>query len=215
MPITSISRDWGVDPQIVRMVTTDTIGQIATTGYWLTQASALLAINRGDFEWADTDVVLIAYNGGKGFFVFDAATNSFLPDGQGFAQIRVTSAQILAMSASPVVIVPNPGPNKLVVVGRNTYTYLFNTVQYAAGGVIGLQFGTTALLAGAAASTTLAAATFNAYAASNNFELTPDNTDTLANTVGRAITLSNQTAAFTTGNGSLLVNIEYNIVKTT
>jgi len=213
MAITNISRDWGVDPQIVRMTTTDTLGTICTTGYWTTQKAALLAINRGDFEWVSTDMVLIAYNGGKGFFTWDAATLSFLPAGYGMTQVAVTSAQILGMYAAQVPIVPAPGAGKLVIVGRNTYTYLFGTTQYAAGGVIGLEYGLTAALAGPAASTTLAAATFNGYAASNTFELTPDNTNVLANVIGLGISLGNQTAAFTTGDGTLLVNLEYNIVK--
>lgn len=217
MAITAISRDWGVEPQIVRMVTTDTLGAICTAGYWATQQTALLAINRGDFEFLSTDMVLIAYNGGKGFFVWDAATLSFLPQGVQSLQKLVTSAQILAMSVTGVEMVPPPGAGKLVIVGRNTYTYLYDTAQYANGGVIGLQFAASAAggpaLTGPAASSTLAAATFNGYAASNTFELTPDNTNVLANVVGLGVYLANATAPFITGAGTLLVNLEYNIVN--
>ena len=101
---------------------------------------------------------------------------------------------------------------KQIVLTRIIGTYLFGTAQYAAGGAIGLERANTAHLAGPAASTTLAGATFDGYAASNNFELTPDNTDTVANISGAGIWLSNDTAAFTTGDGSLLMTINYDVV---
>lgn len=213
MAITNISRDWGVDPQIVRMVTTDTIGTIATTGYWATQAANLLAINRGDFEWVSTDIALISYNGGEGFFVYDSTTGSFTPQGSVSAQVTVTSAQILGMYAAPVLIIPSPGTNKLILMNQISGTLIYNTTQYTAGGAIGLQFGSTIHGAGEPASATLAAATFNGYAASNSFQLVVDNSAVLASAVGLGIYLSNATAAFATGDSKLLLNVSYQIVN--
>lgn len=215
MPILSISRDWGIDPQIVRILTSDTLNTIVTTGYWTTQLQVLNDLQHGNFSWRDSDVVLIAYNGGKGYFTFDLATLSFLPVQEITSQILLSSAQIMGMFAAPVNIIPSPGAGKLVIVGQNTYTYLFGGIQYTLGGAIGLEYGAVAAKAGPAASTTLAGATFDGYAASNTFELTPDNTDVLANIIGLGVFLSNDTAAFATGNGTLQVNINYKIVKAT
>lgn len=213
MGIQLITRDWGPNPSIVRIVTTDTLATIIATGYLTAQAANIRAYNNGDFQWQSTDYCLISYNGGEGFFIPDYTTNmAFMPQGVQTAAVRVTSAQLLGMYATPVNIIPSPGTDKLIVVGRSTFVYLYGTVQYAAGGAIGLEFGNVTHGAGEPASTTLAAATFNGYAASNTFELTPDNTAVLANSSGLGVYLSNATAAFTTGDGVLIANVNYQIV---
>ena len=76
--ISSLTRDWGVQPAIVRMTTTDNLATITTTGYLLTQAAQIQACNAGPFEWDVTDYVLAYYDAGAeyGFFVYDDATGS-------------------------------------------------------------------------------------------------------------------------------------------
>lgn len=212
MGITAISRDWGEEPSIVRVVTTDSLSTIIAAGYITAQATNIAAIQNGVFQWRLDDYVLIAYAGGEAFFTYDSVNNTFIPAGVSTAQVRLTSAQIKAMSATPVQIVAAPGVGKMVIVGRNVNTYLFGTTQYTGGGAIGLEFGNTALLAGPAASTTLAGATFDGYTASNNFELTPNNTNTSANINNMGIFISNNTAPFATGDGTLIVNLNYQIV---
>jgi hypothetical protein len=214
MAITAISRDWGIDPQIVRVVTTDTLATIIATGYITSQATAIAALNNGAFQWRADDEVLISYAGGQGFFTYDATNLTFAMSAASLiAQVKLTSAQILGMSAAPVLLLAAPGANKMIILNKLSFTYLYGGVAYAAGGAIGLEWANTAALAGPAASTTLAAATFNGYVASNNFELTPDNTDTLANMINQAVYISNATAAFTTGTGTLIANLNYNIVN--
>lgn len=210
MPITNISRDWGIEPQIVRITTTDSLATIMANGYWATQVDVLKELNKGTFTWLDTDLVCIAYNGGKGFFNYDATNDTFDPTGTQTAQVTVTSAQILGMNAAPVQIIAAPGANRAIMASRMWQVYRYGGVQYAAGGAISYRWGATANLA----SSTLAAATFNAYAANNAFDLTPDGTDTLANIAGLGLFLSNDTAAFTTGDGTLICNVNYNIVPT-
>lgn len=212
MAILSIQRDWGVGPCIVRITTNDTLATVIASGYLTAQAATINALNFGAFQWAANDYVLMAYNGGEGFFAPDLVNMAFVPQGALSAQVRLTSAQILGMYATPVSIIPSPGTGKLIVVGRSTFVYLYGTAAYAAGGAIGLEFGNVAHLAGEAASTTLAAATFNGYAASNTFELTPDNTAVLANSAALGVYLSNATGAFTTGDGTLIANVNYQIV---
>lgn len=209
MAITSISTDWGVDPRIIRITTTDTFATLTTTGYLTAQATNIENLQNGEFQWTPTDYCLIAYNGGEGFFTMDSVNNTFASTGLLNAQVRVSSAQIMGMNANPVEIIPAPSNGNMVVLRGIVNTYLFGTTQYTGGGALGLEWGNTAALAGPAASTTLAGATFDGYTASNNFELTPDNTDTLANIANMGVYLSNGTAAFATGDGSLLVNVSY------
>ena len=71
MAITAISRDWGVDPSIVRVTTTDDLATITTTGYLATQEANIELLQNGSFEWLDTDFILIYYVDGEGFFVRD------------------------------------------------------------------------------------------------------------------------------------------------
>jgi hypothetical protein len=76
--ITAISRDWGRDPAIVRIVTTDNLATITTAGYLTAQEANIEALNFGEFDWADTDDVLISYSGGEGFFTRDATNETFV-----------------------------------------------------------------------------------------------------------------------------------------
>lgn len=212
MAIQLISRDWGPNPAIVRIVTTDTLGTITANGYLTAQAANINTANFGAFQWSSTDYVLIAYSGGEGFFLPDLTNNTFIQQGPQTATVRLTSAQIKAMYDTPVLMAAAPSATSIIQVGRIVGVYLFGTVQYTAGGAIGLEAGNVAHGAGPARSTTLAAATLNGYAASNTFELTPDNTDTVANLIGLGVYLSNATADFATGDGTLIMNVGYQII---
>ncbi len=77
MAITAISRDWGVDPSIVRITTTDDLATITTTGYLTAQEDNIELLQNGSFEWLDTDFILIYYADGEGFFVRDSANETF------------------------------------------------------------------------------------------------------------------------------------------
>ena len=77
MAITAISRDWGVDPSIVRITTTDDLTTITTTGYLTAQEANIELLQNGAFQWLDTDFILIYYADGEGFFVRDSANETF------------------------------------------------------------------------------------------------------------------------------------------
>jgi len=214
MAITQITRDLSDAPSIVRIVTTDTLATIIANGYVTAQAANIAAIQNGVFQWTTTDFVLIAYSGGEGFFTYDATNATFVPaSGTTQARVTLTAAQIQGMNAAPVAILPALPANMAYIINRIVGVYTFGTAQYTNGGAIGLEWANTAALAGPAASTTLAGATFDAYAASNTFELTPDNTDTLAHIAGAGVWISNNTAAFATGDGTLAININYSVVR--
>lgn len=78
--ITNLQRNFVGTPNIVTMVTDSTLATITTAGFLAlpTTIVEIESLQNGTFEWLDTDVVLIAYNGGKGFFTMNAATNAFV-----------------------------------------------------------------------------------------------------------------------------------------
>lgn len=131
-----------------------------------------------------------------------------------YAQVSLTAAQIKALYDTPIKIITAGGANTAIVIDRIWCSFTFVSAQYTAGGALGLQWGNTVHGGGPAASTTLAAATLNGYAASNAFELTPDGTDTLANIVNKDVYISNATADFATGDSTMKVNVAYRIVAT-
>lgn len=80
MSITAIARNFDGNPNIVTIVTDNTLAEITTTGY-LTSAVIVADIEllqNGTFQWTDTDLVLIHYSPSLiGFFVRDALNNTF------------------------------------------------------------------------------------------------------------------------------------------
>ena len=215
MPITNISRDWGVDPSIVRITTTDTFGVVTAAGYITAQqAVAIPAIQHGEFQFVPGDFVAIVYNGGQGMFAYDAVNLTFIALGVQNMVTRLTTAQIFAMSATPIQVTPVAAAGQAIVPTAINGVYVHNTTSFAAGGAIGLEYGPVAALAGPAASNTLAAATFNGYAASNVFSLTPDSTDTAANMAAKGLFISNTVGAFTTGDGALIVAVSFKVIPT-
>lgn len=63
MSITAISRYFTGDPNIVAIVTDDDLAAITTTGYFTSDPikSQVELLNNGEWQWQDTDQVLISY----------------------------------------------------------------------------------------------------------------------------------------------------------
>lgn len=80
MAITAISRDWGVNPSIVRVTTTDDLAVITVAGYVTAQLPNIELINNGDFEWVAGDFVAIVYGDGQGFFTYDPINFTFVAE---------------------------------------------------------------------------------------------------------------------------------------
>jgi hypothetical protein len=80
MSITAIGRYFVGDPNIVAIVTTDDLTAITTTGYLNTAAvvAAIEELQNGEFQWTETDLVLIYYATAQiGFFVHDVVNACF------------------------------------------------------------------------------------------------------------------------------------------
>lgn len=62
MTITAISRDYGINPSIVRLVTTDSIENIILPGWLLLQKDDIEEVNNGGFDWNPNDSILLSYS---------------------------------------------------------------------------------------------------------------------------------------------------------
>jgi hypothetical protein len=112
MAILSIGRYFVGDPNIVCIVTDDDLTAITTAGY-LTSAEVLdsiEALQNGEFQWTETDLVLIYYATAQiGFFVRDAVNDTFdalapsggLSDTLQDGDIFVGNASNLATGVTP------------------------------------------------------------------------------------------------------------------
>ena len=270
--ITAISRDWGADPCIVRIVTTDNLGAITTAGYLTAQADEIAALNNGNFEWTPTDYILISYNGGIGFFTRDSTTMTFvagavvpgslantLPDGELFVgsaanvatavamtgdvaidnagvtaiqagavessmvapsllqyiMVPMSAAEFLGMYAAPKLLIPAAGANTLIRVHLATLELDYGGVQFAAGGPVVLQYTPTVNGLGPQTSVTVAAAIINGRTADSAIGInTAGPFADAADVVNQGVYLSNQTAAFTTGNSTVDVHVWYSVTPT-
>lgn len=106
MAITSIKRYFVGDPNIVAIVSDDTLSELTTAGYW--SSAAIVAdvelLNNGVWQWTDTDLVLIYYSAGQiGFFTYNAVTEAFvvLAD-NGNLSNTLPSAQLFVGNVSNV-----------------------------------------------------------------------------------------------------------------
>lgn len=274
MSITAIGRYFVGEPNIVAIVTDDTLAEITTAGYLTSDAIAadIELLQNGEFQWTDTDIVLISYAPDfiVNWFKYDAANATFVANpaagglsntllngrifvGNGsnvatgvvmsgditttnagvtaigankvlssmisplvrkYAAVAITAAEFNGMYAAPKLLVAAGGANTLVVLDQLQLAMTYVSANYAAGGVAAVQYDSTANGAGVIASTTLAAATFQA-AASTTFTM---NAGVVAlpftTTVNKGLYLSNITGAFTTGDSTMVAHIWYRIIPT-
>lgn len=210
-------------------------GQRATLGEFYANVSAghmnlvnaLTALGTAAAK-AATNAALpdVASTAGSGFtignFVSAADTAGTIQDsGVGISgvlshvRVAMTAAQWNGMYAAPFLLVAAPGANKINVVEQIVLGMTFVSADYAAGGVVGAQYGATVHGAGPAASSTEAAADFFA-AASTVFRLGSGlgTGAPFSSCVNVGIYLSNLTGAFTTGDSTWIVDVYYRTVAT-
>lgn len=112
MAILAIGRYFVGDPNIVSIVTDDDLTEITTTGYLELPATldSIALLQNGEFQWTETDLVLIYYATAQiGFFTHDAVNNCFdalapsggLSDTLQDGDIFVGNASNLATGVTP------------------------------------------------------------------------------------------------------------------
>lgn len=219
MSITSISRDWGVGPAIVRITTTDSLVTAQGSSYLANQLTNIEDINSGPFEWKAGDNVLVQASDGSAMYQINSALNALVAAGTSplllkYATVAITAAEFLGMYAAPKLLIPAAGANQLLLLDRLELVMTYNSAAYAAGGVAAVQWDATASGAGVVASSTLAATVFQSTASTSwnmNAGVVPA---AFATTVNKGLYLSNLTAAYTTGNSPMVAHVWYKVIPT-
>lgn len=131
-----------------------------------------------------------------------------------YTTVAITAAEFNGMYAAPKLLVAAGGANTLLVLDKVDLLMTYVSANYAAGGVAAVQYDSTANGAGVIASTTLAAATFQAAASTGFMFNTGVVAQTFSTCVNKGLYLSNITGAFTTGDSTFVAHIWYKVVPT-
>jgi len=131
-----------------------------------------------------------------------------------YATVAITAAQFNGMYATPKQLVAAAGANTLIVLDKVDLLMTYVSANYAAGGVVAVQYDNTANGAGVIASTTLSAATFFAAASTGFMFNTGVVPQTFTTCVNKGLFLSNVTQAFTTGDSTFVAHVWYKVIAT-
>lgn len=131
-----------------------------------------------------------------------------------YVAVPVSSADFLGMYATPKLLVAAGGANTLIVLDRVELVMTYNSAAYTAGGVTAVQYDSTANGAGVIASSTNAAANFQATASSSFAFNQGAVVAPFTTSVNKGLYLSNITGAFTTGNSAMVAHVWYKIIPT-
>lgn len=122
--------------------------------------------------------------------------------------VSLTSANLLAMYATPITVLAAPGAGKAIRIKSCVGIFDSTATTYANGGVVYLSYNNTTPITNNVAATFLTAG-------DKVFQLNPLNAAGGINTlVDTAVTITNDTAAFITGTGVARLLIEYDVVTT-
>lgn len=194
--------------QIFRVLTT---GSPGTTGLIGTVAGS----NPPTFSYAfaDTGIAVISTNFPGPLY---NNTGSLVRPGgaaSGYASVTLTAAQVYAMNGAPVTIIPTPGGvNQAILVNKILVEVLAGSTAFTTGGAVSFVYhgGAVNVVTG-----TVAAAIINGTANSKSYTLlgpavVATGTVVPANT---GVDITNATAAFAAGNGTVVVQIWFDVVN--
>jgi len=107
MSILAIARNFDGDPNIVTIVSDNTLAEITTADYFTTDPikSQVELLNNGEWQWQDTDMVLISYDPDfiVNWFKYDAANGAFVANpAAGGLSNTLSNGRIFVGNASNV-----------------------------------------------------------------------------------------------------------------
>ncbi len=131
-----------------------------------------------------------------------------------YTTVQISAANFNGMYAAPKLLVAAAGANTLIVLDKVDLLMTYGSANYAAGGVVAVQYDSTANGAGVIASTTLSAATFQAAVSTGFVFNTGVVPQTFTTCVNKGLYLSNITGAFTTGDSAFVAHVWYKVIPT-
>jgi hypothetical protein len=130
-----------------------------------------------------------------------------------YAAVPITAAEFNGMYAAPKELVAAAGADTQIILDKCVLAMTYDSAAYAAGGVAHVQWADTANGAGVIASSTLAAATFQATASTSFFMNGGVVSAPFADTVNEGLYLSNITGAFTTGDSDMVAHVWFKVIQ--
>lgn len=127
--------------------------------------------------------------------------------------VALTAAQLIAMYTTPVEVVAAV-PGMSIIVDSVDFDITRTATAFTGGGVVAVQYGTTANGGGTATTATIAAATVTGAAGRTVTARIPVVQSDIASAsiVGISLCISNATAAFAAGTGTASVTVSYHLV---
>lgn len=127
--------------------------------------------------------------------------------------VALTAANIIAMYAAPVEIIPAV-PGKAIVIDSMELDITRTSTAFTGGGVVAVQYAATANGAGTATTATIAATVVTGAAGRTITARIPVVLSDIATAsiTGIGLYISNQTAAFAAGTGTANVKVKYHLV---
>ena len=123
------------------------------------------------------------------------------------AVVTLTAAQIMAMYGAPVSVLPAPAAGQVLVIDQIIAQMKPGGTQFTGGGAVTFQYHGTAVVPH---SGNIPAATITGAAGSEN--VVPPPTGTIQPPAATGLDITNATAAFATGNGTMVVTVFYSII---
>ena len=164
--------------------------------------------------------------GGGGVTSFNTRTGAVTPQTGDYSigqitgatenvTVNVSSAQILALNTSPVLLVSAPGAGKLLVLRQVVLNYVAGGTGYTgAGGNLQLFYGTASgsvtVINNTTMPDTFLNGTSNQVVASNGF--IPSVSSQIGSAINKAISLNDNNGNPTLGNGTMVVTVWYNTI---
>lgn len=126
--------------------------------------------------------------------------------------VVLTNAQILALHATPVELLPPPDANSFYLVTEAVLVNLNTGVAYTGGGTIEIGYGTTVAteaMTGVVAATFLTGPTATAITSLAGAQITAPTSTNSSTYLAQPIYINNASAAFAAGTGTLQVTLSY------
>lgn len=125
------------------------------------------------------------------------------------AEVALSSAQILALNATPVTLVPAPGATKVIIVRGITLKMVTTATAYANGGALEFRYTNAS---GAKVTADIAAGVVTA-GAGTSYTSVAGVTTSLTNVINSPIVVNNATAPFITGTGTAVVEVSFEVLE--